>query len=77
MSSGAYSFQFGQWNIMFTQLQAEEGRPKVFACRIVPMRGTVPFYGFGETEAAAVVDLLRAHRDNGSLPSGRNDNDIA
>jgi hypothetical protein len=71
MRDGAsYSFVFGRWHILFTQLQEETSGPKVLGCRFVPSWESEPLYGFGETEAAAATDLLRAARDRGSLPKG-------
>jgi hypothetical protein len=65
----SYSFSFGKWQILFTQLQAEASGPKVFGCRFVPSYDNNPLFGFGETEAAAATDLLRAARDRDALPT--------
>ena len=59
------SWDYGD-NLHITTTQLEDGTssPKIWAARVFPSREA--FYGYGTTEGEAIVDLLRARRDQGT-----------
>lgn len=59
-----YGVDYGDnLHIDITKLEDGVSMPVVYAARKVPNHSLSPVYGYGVTEADAIVDLLRAERD--------------